>query len=384
MLGDLELGIRIDERMTGRPLFQTAPGVKSAVEFDRQANDTSVAKAVFAAPPHVVNALEPWRFMVSIYDRDTLVWHGPLTSVQARRSGVTIGARDGSIYWDRRRVGQPRHYVNADAALVMRDLVTDAMSKDDPARLVPYMRSWATELWVTKDIIAGTRMMMEEVGELESLGLQWTVSAGRLLIGPLASQWRTETLTDDVMDAEVIVEKDGLEVVTDVLVQGSGVYGYHIDAEQACGILQSIEKADSLVREEECRQLGYRMVEEAKYAPRRVILDGDARLLPEAPMKLEELVPGVIVPVSSSQTGVTVSAEMMIKSVSVSATSSGTSVSLSLMEPPAALDPLLAPKQVEPDYHSPYDREARSKEQTMPRNDSEQRTGDFDGQAPVV
>lgn len=264
-----------------------------------------------------------------------------------------------------------RNYLNRDATSVMRDLVTDAMGSDDPCKVVSFMVDESSGLWITKDIEPAVRMLSDEVGDLEDVGLGWTFSAGRLIVGPLASQHVTNTLTDQHMEADIAVEKDGAECVTDMLIQGKGVYGYHIDSERYVGLLQEVEKADSLVRAGECESLAKRRVEEAKYPPRRLDIGGDARLLPTAPISLDQLVPGALVPVSSSQTGITVSAVMMIKSISVTQDEGGDNVSLTLMEQPSALAPELMPQMVEADYNSPYDKDKREKEQTMPRDDSE-------------
>lgn len=383
-LGNLAHTVRIDERDTGRAVWQSTSQSLHSVAWERQHSDTSVAKLQITASPWVVSQLEPWKHIVSIYANDELVWYGPLYQLKARRDGVELVAHDPSVWWPRRRVAQGRSYLNQDATMVMRDLVTDAMSVDDPCRTVTFMVTESAGVWVTKDTEPAIRTVQDEVGDLESAGLVWTFSAGRLLVGPVASGWAVNTLTDDHWNADVAVVKDGAETVTDMLIQGKGVYGYHIDSDQDVGLLQGLEKADSLVRAAECESLGRRRVEEAKFPTRRLELGGSARLLPSAPVTIQELVPGALVPVSSSQTGVVVSAIMAIKSVSVEEDGQGSSVQVTLMERPSATVPELVPDMVEEDYNSPYDRDRRDKEQQMPRNDSGIGRDEDPGLAPVV
>lgn len=383
-LGSLSHTARIDEAGTGRPIWQSTPQTLYSVGWGREYCETSAAKITINAPRAVREIVEPWRHLLSIYAGEELVWHGPIMRMRARRESVEISASDPSRWWGRRRVAQARHYLNKDASQVARDLVTDAMGADDPSRVVTYMRVENSGVWTTMDLTPATRMVADEMSDLVSAGLVWTVAAGRLLVGPLPSGYQTNILTDDHWDADISVVKDGAEVVTDLLVQGSGVYGYHIDEDRTVGWLQGIQSADGLVRAEECEQLARRRVEEAKYPPRRMEFDGGGRLLPSAPVSISELVPGVLIPVSSSQTGVTVSSVMALRSVSVEEDADGDRVQITLMERPAALDPLLAPKMVTEDYNSPYDREKRDKEQQMPRNDSSFGTQEGTGQAPVV
>lgn len=368
LLGNLQHTVRIDEAATGRPVWTSTLHTLRTVAWERQWCDISVCTLELGGDMRPLNQVEPWQHLVSVYANDELVWYGPVYQVRTTRAGARIVAHDPAEYWRRRRVGQSRSYLNRDASQVMRDLVTDGMSVNDPCEVVSFLTAASAGVWVTKEVLAGTRMVMDEVRDLEGMGLAWTISAGRLLVGPVAEH-TTAPLSDDHMDGDVAVVKDGAEVVTDMLVQGKGVYGYHVDGEQAVGLLQGIEKADGLVRAQECQSLAQRRVEEAKYPPRRLEF-GSSRLLPTAPVGIHELVPGVLVPVSSAQTGTTVSAMMAIKSVKVEQTADGDAVHLTLMERPSALVPELQAPMVEEDYNSPYDRERRDKEQQMARNES--------------
>lgn len=381
LLGNLDHTVRIDEAGTGRPVWTSTMHTLGSVAWERAWCDTSVAKVVIGGDMSVMNQLEPWKHLVSIYANDQLVWFGPLYSIRTTRTGAELVAHDPSAYWKRRRVAQGRSYLNRDATSVMRDLVTDAMGVDDPCGVVTFMTAESSGVWVSKNLNPAVRMVSDEVGDLESVGLVWTFIAGRLLIGPIASNHVTAPMSDDDLDGDVAVVKDGAEVVTDMLVQGKGVYGYYIDADQDVGWLQGIEKADSLVRQGECESLAQRRVAEAKYPPRRLEF-GNSRLLPTAPVELHELVPGALIPVSSSQTGVTVSAIMAVKSVSVEQSESGDAVHLTLMEQPSALVPELVPEMVEEDYSSPYDRDRRDKEQQMPRNGADAAGDDLSNSSP--
>ena len=384
MLGNLNHTVRLDEARTGRTLWQSSLGTLLSLTWERKWNATSVAKLTLNVPPHVKDMLEPWQYLVSIYANEQLAWHGVVYRTTATRSALEVVAHDGSTFWEHRRVAQGRSYLNVDATQVARDLVTDAMGVNDPTRMVTFMQAEAAGVWVTKETVPGTRFVDDEMKELVDAGLSWSVVSGRLVFGPLVADYRTQPLQDQDWDAEVAVVKDGAEVVTDMLIMGSGVYGYYIDNDQTVGMLQGIEKADALVREGECEALAERRVMEARFPLRTLELSGDSRLLPSAPVTLDELVPGVIVPVSSSQTGVTVAADMMLESVEVTDGPDGDAVSIKLVDKPSALAPELVAPMVPEDYDSPYDKERKEKEMQSPRGGAGSQKVETPGQAPVV
>ena len=100
-----------------------------------------------------------------------------------------------------------------------------------------------------------------------------------------------------------------------------------------------------------------RIVADGAVTPRRLVMPSSARLLPTAPVALEELMPGVHVPVASSQTGVTVASTMAVKSVSVSVDDDGESVNLGLVEPPVTDEVRELPDPALIDMRSPYEKE---------------------------
>lgn len=301
--------------------------------------------------------------------------------VRAKANTLEVTGYDGSVYWGKRRTGQKRTYRNRDAAAIAMDVITDAISRDDPLQQVEAMTMVNSGIWMTVEIPVALKLVKDVMEDLEKQGLAWTFSGGRLILGPLPSTHTCNQLTDEHWSADIEVIKEGGDVVTDCLAIGKGVFGYYADHDQSTGVLQSITKADSMVREEECSNEARRVVEEAKYAPRQVVVPSSSRLLPGAPITMDELVPGVLIPISSRQTGITVGATMALKSVTVTSDSKGENVSISLMEVPSNTDPSLLPQKVEEDYSSPYDRERRDKEQVQ--TDSTATADDTDGPGPA-
>lgn len=364
--------VRIDEARTGRAIWQSGGRNASRIDWERSLNETAQAVIEFQASGSVANLLEPWLNTVSIFRNEELVWYGIVYRVEAKAGGfVKVVAKDPSIYFDYRRVAQARRYRNADASLVFSDIVTDAMGFDDPLAVCSYLVSSDSGVWITKEIQPAVRMLRDEVNDLVAAGLNWTYPIGRLLAGMISKGYQTQLLQDRDFSDSLTVIKDGAEVATDVLVQGKGVYGYYIDEARQLGYLQSIIKADSLVRVAECKDLGRKRVLEAHYAPRRIGDNGSMTLLPGAPVAINELLPGVLIPVSSARAGVLVNSTMMLKSVAASVSAGVEAVSITLCEVASSFNRELWSKKVEEEDGAPYDMERASKERVEPRPDGE-------------
>ena len=349
----------------GRVVYQSSNNSLQNVAWGREYCNTSSAVATLIATPFQANQIEPWSHTMAVYRGDELVHYGIIRKVRARANMLELTALDCSVYWSKRRIAQPRVYRNKDASAVAVDVITDAIGKDDPLQQVDTLSYINSNLWMTMEVPVALKMVKDIMDDLEKQGLAWTVSAGRVILGPGPAQHTALTITDDHWSAEIEVVKEGDDVVTDVLTVGKGVFGAWLDPTTAMGSLQSIVKADSLVREEECVNASQRMVKEAQYPPRMVVVPSNTRLLPNAPVVINELIPGILIPVSSRQTGITVGSTMALKSVKVTADEKGESVQITLMEVPSNTNASLLPPPITEDYSSPYDIEMREKEQAQ-------------------
>lgn len=363
-LGAKSYSIVLAER-SGRVVFQSTEYNLDSVKWSREYCNTTSAVATFTASAYIANQLEPWVHTMAVWRGDILVWFGIVRKVRATATVLEVSAYDGSVYWGKRRTGQKRTYRNRDAAAVAQDVITDAIGIDDPLQQVEGLTMQNSLIWMTMEVPVALKLVKDVMEDLEKQGLAWTFSAGRLILGPIPAQHTTNQITDEHWSADIEVIKEGGDVVTDCLTVGKGVYGFYANRTTATGVLQSINKADSLVRQEECDSESQRVVAEALYAPRSIVVPSNSRLMPTAPVTMDELVPGVLIPVSSRQTGITVGSTMALKSVTVTSDSKGENVGITLMEIPSNTNASLMPPKVEEDYNSPYDREKREKDRVQ-------------------
>lgn len=361
-LGSGTYAVAISE-WSGRLLWQAAGDAIDSITWSRERNEITKAELSATIRQDVLNRIEPWVHLLSIYRDGELVWHGTILKVTAVGTRGTIEAADGAVFFPRRRIASNRTWAQHDATQVMRTMVEDSLGAADSTGLVESIVTHESRLWTTAGWTAAEAMLDEVVGHLEDQGLVWTVAAGRLLIGPVAAQHTTAQITDADFDGDLTIIKDGSEVVTDALVVGTGVWGQHA-VDTPVGLIQSIEKADGLVRAEECEQQAARVVHDAKLAPRQVVVPSGARLLPSAPIRMSELIPGVRVPVATRQTGMVIGSWMQLTKVEVTVDSGGESVAITLEEVNVSDDVPALPDPAELDWRSPYEREIQSRQTT--------------------
>lgn len=376
VLGAGEYGVTLSE-WSGRVVWRSTDTALGGLTWSRERCQMSKASLEARVPVAISETVEPWVHLLTVYRDEAVVWHGVVTRVAVRGQAMTVEASDGSVMFTRRRIPINRWWAQHDASQVMSTMVEDACAYQDACGVVEHMVTLESRLWVTASYTAGESMLSTVVDDLEKQGLVWTIAAGRLLVGPIGATHTTAQLTDQFLDGEMTIIKDGAECVTDMLVTGAGVWGQWGKQDTPVGLLQGISKADGAAREAECEQQARRMVEESCVPPRRIEVSGGARLLPEAPVMIGELVPGVRVPVSSVQAGVLVGAEMQLMKVSVSVDSGGEKVSVSLGEAGTADSPAELPDPALLDWRSPYEKEMskRAPKATPREQDEEEKLG---------
>lgn len=312
-LGHPRWGATITEP-NGRTIWQSGEDW-SQWSFDRKLCDLSEGEITLPADPTLADRVEPWLHLLTFWAGEEPAWHGVVTQVKSTGETLLVKGADGGAFLNRRRLPSGRTWDQADAAQVMSQVVVDGMSVGDPLRIADNLQALDSRIWVVVDETANSVMISDIVDDMTEAGLEWTFFAGALLIGPIMSRYRTATLTDKDLTGNITVTKEGKDVVTDALVTGEGVWGQRaIDDDRI--VLQSIEKGDKLVTAQECETRAEAVLAEQGVSPVTVDL-GESELSSETPISIGELVPGVIVPVSSTRTGIRVGLDLRLDEVRV-------------------------------------------------------------------
>lgn len=293
----------------------------------RTLSDTSQATAI--TDRRDAGDLEPWAHTLVHYRDGRPCWRGPVFKVDTVGSRTTITARDLSARFARRMARVFMAYEGLDAALVAQLLMLAELGNDDPDLVVPNLMAanagYVASITVDPNAPDTVAAALQQLAEA---GLTWTVVGGRLLLGRLVHKRETSQLTDAHFVGELPVSKDGAATVTDATVTGKGCVGRWRTDAPATGALEVLEKRDALTTIEQCVAAARSLVEAGAATPRVVSLPSGAVLRPEAPVSVEQLIPGVTIPIGTRVGGRPIYDELELHGVSVSFGAGGEQVSI--------------------------------------------------------
>lgn len=298
----------------GRVIWQSDEGV-TEWRWERQLSGMSEAMVMMPPSARVARRVEPWLHLLTMFADGEPVWHGVVTRLTAAKDGVTVDAADGAVFFKRRRLPAGRTFDQRDASQVMQQVVVDGMTVSDPLGVSDALHAVDSRIWVVVDEAANSVMIEDIIDDLVKAGLQWTFMAGTLLVGPVMSRFETGQLTDRHIGGSVTVTKDGGDVVTDILVTGEGVWAQRAIPDDRI-IIQDIEDMNKVTSVSECENSAEAILKEKGVSPVLVDVAG-AELPPETPISIQQLVPGVRVPVASRSTGVEVGAVLQLEKIVV-------------------------------------------------------------------
>ena len=323
----------------------------SKLEWNRVRDDISTATISVADWDidcgSLLASLQTWAYELVIY-RDNgysvdRVWEGPITLLTYAHDEVTIQAKDMMGYAYRRILRQRLADSGAGDTVVGRATraLQSAFAPEDP-RILAYMRpirnsNDARQWRVTP---AYSRTVFEEVDDLAAnAGLDYTcIGRSILLWGTKNRIGSLPELTDRDLGAAPIVSEYGMSTSNFYVVSdGNGAYGtadrFGGDSLQTYGrveILASTWTADSTTSPSaDFSQEGVEKVKESysKFAERAIAdrfpppmvvrVPDNTSLNPDTPITIQQLVPGVAVPLRSEATLRTVKATQKLDSVKV-------------------------------------------------------------------
>lgn len=276
--------------------------------------------------------VRPWRHELVVYRSGDQVWQGPITSISADPDTAVIEAED---LWAWLDVRYPREdlELEGDVADVALDLIREGL-------LHPDGRSDETgvlsNLMVTR---TGVHTSREYEAYRSSVGSSLRSLAGSALnmafLGRRLVMWGTEPLGR----VSILQDKDfleGLEVVHDgraaasrVIVLGAdGIVATAGGTDPYYGLVERVINDSSITDEGTAESLARLQAGLGMPPPIYISPGSRARLADTAPVRVSDLVPGVVVPLWSEQTCFTVYQDLILDQVTVEQDDRGESVSI--------------------------------------------------------
>lgn len=317
------------------------------VEYGRQLDthsDASVTVGRNGSCCARLGTIRPWRHELVIFrsegGRTGEVWSGPIGVPDFGRADTIIPARDSWAWLDRRRV---RSTVQAEG-----DLADVAWALVEHGLLHPGGGLDETGIRQHVDIRRagrhGRRTWQPDAGYVGSAlrelcrgAVNATFLGPRLVLFGETPLSRTATMQDKHFLDEIRVKLDGYAQITAATVRGKGVTVTCGGTDPYYGLLEGEISDESIKDREDARDMACTEVATRKHPPLVLSLPDGAQLSPEAPVTLDQLVPGVLMPVWSRETCLEVNADLIITGVKVVDGRDGEQVNVSLA-PGTALD----------------------------------------------
>lgn len=314
----------------------------SAIKWSRKLNDSSSAQInvdLAGGTPDccaLAGSLRTWGHQIRISRDGVLVWEGPIVNLDYGRDELVVDARDVSAWMGRRVVRTILDYrEGADLAVIARGLIEHAFERDDP-NVLPYVQIEDSNITGERYYGVGEpKYVLDELNELGRTGIDYTVIGRRIAVFPELSTNSLVTLRQDDFMNELRVTEDGLNAATFAQVRGSGVVGEYGGFSDFYGLLERAVAEDNILDEATATLRAQAIVEAGSPVPIYITTAGQSRLACTAPVDINQLVPGVLVPLVLDVGEVcrAVSTTMRLVGVDVSVSSTEESVSVNLTIP---------------------------------------------------
>lgn len=312
------------------------------LQWGRKLDDTSTATVSADATccTDLLSGLRTWRHELLIIRDGEEVWTGPIVELTYERDSVQIEARDVTAYLARRSLPGTIDYTQAtglgpaDLSTIARTVVVEAFSLLDPG-VLPYLQVRPTGVSGERKYGADDAdYALDKVNELAKTGMDYTVLGRRIILAGETSLTTLPLLTGEDFIGKLRVVEDGYSGATMATVIGKGVIGRYGGVDDFFGLVEIRLKQETILDQASADAAARAIVLAGNPVPLVIDSTSASQLSPEAPICINELVPGAGIPIllDASMVCRPVATTLRIKDVTVKASSSGTEqVSLGLV-----------------------------------------------------
>jgi hypothetical protein len=269
--------------------------------WGRESTEVSICDLGIATQgdPQLCEQLLPWVHWVTMWHDDQPVWTGPIQGVTITDDVTTVTARDPSTFMWRTRVPVTRSWVETAPARIAETLWA-AMFSLHGIRVKPYVLPGIADATFTLSAKSDSKMLHQLMDELVKVGLEWTVVAGRPVLGEFSTAPVAELAECDFM-VKLERRRDGSQTFNDVRVQGQN-WAQTAIADLAGLHLQTLVSMPDLFGASNIQRAVLAYAKDSSRIRDEIYVPPQAALNPTAPVSFDDLMPGKVFVVHSKTT----------------------------------------------------------------------------------
>lgn len=327
----------IIDRDTGHTTVQFDRPIRTEWSRVRDTNSTARVQVPTAGCCEQLASVRPWRHELVIYRDGVQVWQGPLTQPVSWSDVATIVADDPWSWLD---VRYPREDVeiSGDLTSIAQRLIAIGLTHPDgvpdETGVLDHVQVRPAGVWGEREFEAYRSSVGASLRSLCGGGMHATFVGRRLVLAGQQPLGRLPAvLQDQDFVGGVSVTYDGYAAASRVIVLGAdGVTAAYGRTDPYYGLIERVISDSTITDHGSALELA-RIEAGAGMPPPAVVSLGDNAILAEgAPVSIEQLVPGVVVPIWTTETCFTADSDMILDRVRVVEDEQGETVAITVSE----------------------------------------------------
>lgn len=277
----------------GRAVGEFPCEMVGAFSWSRESNEITTAslEIMTQGDPELIEGLRQWVHWITIWHDDEPVWTGPLYRIRITRSVTSLSARDPAIFMHRTRLPITRTWTDTAPARIA-DPLWRAMFQLHGYRTTPVVLPGVAEATFSLAAVADSKYLHQFMEEMVKVGLNWTVVAGRPVLGTFSREPVAELYECDFM-VELERVRDGSTTYNDVRVQGQN-WAQTAVVDLAGLHLQGLVSLDDMYGASNIQKAAQQYARDSARIRDDLVVPAGASLHPQAPVTLGDLVPGKV------------------------------------------------------------------------------------------
>lgn len=299
------------------------------LDWDRRLDDVSEAKVqVPASECGILTDIEPWRHELSISRDGVEQWVGPIRVDPTCVSGRIIKATDVLGWLERRIIHENHDWSGEDVGAVPAaiTLIQDGFAPDDP-NVLQYLNSFGTGVLGGRSYLANSKYVIDALNDLAKGSINFTTIGRRIVVMrsgyPLG---RMPLVTCEQFQGDLCTTSDGDAYASRAVVTGNGVVGEAGGKDPYYGLVETLVDNQAIGRTTTANRTAAGLLLGRERVPVVIQSPQGSGFAPDAPLCLDQMVPGVIVPVSIQCTPRTATQDMRLTRLDVTVTAGGETI----------------------------------------------------------